>query len=177
DEATPWSRVTRWTIGRQLALLVLATVVPFAALGVYWAISDYHSEQARTQARALRLAHEVSAEVDQFIADTGALVEAMARVPSVKRAEQPQANQLLDELAKTSSVLIVDRAGRIVARRTSPEEWVGRSALDSTAVRDALRLKEGVAEGDFVDGVRRLSGFAGATRVPWEVIVGIPTDE
>ena len=267
----PWSG---WTIGHELTLLVLVTLIPFAALGVLWAYDDYHAEQARTQARALRLAHEVSAEVDQFVDDTAALVEAMARVPSVKRAEDPQTGQLLGELVQrypyyeslfvadatgqvlasggadvappgnrlayvqealrtggtvvtnpiaprntgrhvfvvatplwdesgkpvgvvgasvnllrlqeglrraelpeNSSVLIVDLQGRIVARRTAPEEWVGRSALDSSAVRNALRAKEGVSEGDFVDGVRRLSGFAGARRVPWEIVVGIPTDE
>jgi signal transduction histidine kinase len=81
------------------------------------------------------------------------------------------------ELPANSSVLIVDQQGRIVARRTAPEEWVGKPALDSPAVREALRGREGVSEGDFVDGVRRLSGFAGAHRVPWEVIVGIPSDE
>jgi two-component system OmpR family sensor kinase len=264
----------RWTIRHELALLVLATLLPFAAIGVYWTREDYQAEQARIQARALRMAREVSAEVDQFIADTGALVEALARVPSVKRGEQPQVNQLLGELVErypsyeslfvaatngqilasggqdvlppgnrqtyiqetlrraatlitdpiaprnsgrhvvvvatpvwdetgtplgivgasvnllrlresmrraelpeNSSVLVVDRAGRIVARRTEPEQWVGRSALDSSAVRDALRLKEGVSEGDFVDGISRLSGFAGAKTVPWEVIVGIPEDE
>ena len=81
-----WSRLTiRWTIGHELALLVLAVLLPFAAVGLVWANEDYRTEQARTQARALRHAHEVSAEVDQFIADTAALVEALARVPSVKR--------------------------------------------------------------------------------------------
>jgi len=65
----------------------------------------------------------------------------------------------------------------IVARRTEPEKWIGRSALDSRVVQDALRRREGVAEGEFVDGRPRLSGFASAARVPWHVVVGIPTDE
>ncbi|MBI3974166.1 MAG: sensor histidine kinase [Chloroflexi bacterium] len=269
-----WHEWRRWTIRRELALLVLATLLPFAALGAYWAREDYRSEQARIQARALRLAREVSAEVDQFISDTGALVEALARVPSVKRSERPEANNLLNELAErysyyealfvvdaegrvvatggedvdppgnrltytrqtlrlgstyvtdtipprgsgrhvfvvatplwdpagepigivgasvnllrlqegirradlpeNSSVLIVDRVGRIVARRTDPEHWVGRSAYDSSGVRSALRMREGISEGDFVDGARKLSGFAPVQRVQWEVIVGIPTDE
>jgi hypothetical protein len=56
----------RRTIGHEL---VLAARVPFAMLGAYWALADYHSKQDRTQARALQLAHEVSAEVDQQVAD------------------------------------------------------------------------------------------------------------
>jgi signal transduction histidine kinase len=270
-------RWQRWTIGRELALLVLATLLPFAVLGGYWAGQDYRAEQGRIQARALRLARTVSAEVDQFVNDTAALVEAMARVPSVKRGEEPQSSQLLAELVQrypfyeslfvaasdgrvlasggadvpppgnrlsyiqdtlhsgmtlitdpiaprvprgttrhvfvvatpvwdetgkplgivaasvnllrleealrradlpdNSSVIVVDKVGRIVTRRTEPEDWVGKSALGSSAVRNALRLREGVSEGDFVDGVRRLSGFSEATRVPWIVIAGIPMDE
>ena len=81
------------------------------------------------------------------------------------------------ELPQNSSLLVVDRQGRIVARRTDPEQWIGRSALDSSAVREALRRREGISEGDFVDGVRRLSGFATAESVPWVVVVGVPTDE
>jgi two-component system OmpR family sensor kinase len=266
--------IWRWTIGRELALLVLATLLPFATLVVYWAVEDFRTEQARSQARALRLARGVSADVDQFVADTRALVEAMARVPSVKRGEQPESDQLLAELVEqypyyeslfvadsrgnvlasggqdvpppgnrqayigetlrtggtfvsgliaprntgryvfvvttplwdeggtpigivaasvnllrlqeglrraelpeNSSLLVVDRLGRVVAKRSDPEQWVGRAAYDSSAVRSALRLGEGVAEGDFVDGVRRLSGFASAQRIPWVVVVGIPTDE
>ncbi|HEU5317767.1 MAG TPA: sensor histidine kinase [Chloroflexota bacterium] len=263
-----------WAIRHELTLLVLATLLPFAVLGVFGAQEGYRAEQARIQSRALRLAHDVSGDVDQFIADTGALIEALARVPTIKRAEQPQADQLLTELVQrypyyeslyvldsagrvvaaggaelpppgprqsyvqealtrgatittdplqsrtqrrhvfvvatplwdeggapggviaasvnllrlqeglrradlpaNSSVLVVDASGRVVARRTDPEEWVGRDALFSGAVRDALRLREGVSEGDFVDGLRKLSGFSPTTRVPWEVIVGIPLDE
>lgn len=262
----------RWTIGHELALLVLAALLPFAVLGLYWATEDYRTEQARSQARALRLARDVRSSVDQLVADTAALVEALARVPSVKRSEQPQTDHLLAELVErypfyeslfvagaggevlagggrdvllerrqgyaqealrtartvvsdamipggrlqrslvvatplwdesgkpvgvvvasvslvrlqaglrqaelpqNSSLMVIDRLGRIVARRTDPEQWIGRSALDSSAVREALRRREGTSEGDFVDGVRRLSGFAAAERVPWVVVVGVPTD-
>jgi signal transduction histidine kinase len=268
-------RLSRWNIGHELFLLVFVVLLPFTGLGVYWAVEDYRAEQARIQARALRLAREVRNEVDQFIADTSALVEGLARVPSVKRGEQPESNHLLSELAErhpsyeslfaidtdgrllaaggedvlppgnrltyvgrtleigstlvtepiaprnsgrqvfvvatalfndagepigivgasvnllrlqegmrrvevpeNSSLLIVNQnTGRIVARRIDPELWVGRSALESGAVRDALRRREGVSEGDFLDGIRRLSGFAPTRRVAWQVIVGIPTDE
>src|SRR5688500_10480905 len=95
---------TRWTIGHELALLVLATLLPFAVLGVIWAGEDYRTEQARSQARALRLARQVSDSVDQLVADTEGLVEALARVPSVKRSEQPQTDRLLAELVERNPV-------------------------------------------------------------------------
>ena len=81
------------------------------------------------------------------------------------------------ELPENSSLLVVDHGGRIVTRRQDPEQWVGRSALESSAVQDALKRRDGVSEGNFVDGVRRLSGFASPESVPWVVVVGVPTDE
>ncbi|MGH2370050.1 MAG: cache domain-containing protein, partial [Chloroflexota bacterium] len=268
------ARWRRWTIGRELAVLVVATLLPFAILGGFWAIEGYRAEQTQIQGQALSLARSVSADLDQLVSDTASLVEALARVPSIKRVEDPHAAQLLTdlverysyydslfaldatgqvlasggqgglppgnrqnyvrealrsaatvvtdplpprgtgrrvfvvatplwdesgkpigvvgasvnllrlqegmrraELPENSSVLIVDQAGRIVTKRTDQPGWVGRSALGSSVVRDALRLRQGVSEGNFLDGIRRLSGFAAAKRVPWEVIVGIPTDQ
>ena len=266
-------RAPRWTIGRELALLVFAALLPFAVLGLYWTHEDYRTEQGRSQARALRLARQVSASVDGLVEDTAALVEALARVPSVKRGEQPQTDTLLAELVErhpyyeslfvadaggrilasggqevpserrqtyvaaplraaqtvvtdavapgrdsrrllvvatplwdetgtpvgvvaasvgllrleeglrqadlpeNSSLLVVDRAGRVVTRRQDAEPWLGRWVGDRSAVRDALSRGEGASEGDFLDGVRRQSGFASPQRVPWVVVVGIPADE
>jgi len=263
-------RAPRWTIGRELALLVFAALLPFAVLGLYWTHEDYRTEQGRSQARALRLARQVSASVDGLVEDTAALVEALARVPSVKRGEQPQTDALLAELVEqhpyfeslfvadaggrilasggqevpserrqtyvaaplraaqtvvtdavapgrdsrrllvvatplwdetgtpvgvvaasvgllrleeglrqadlpeNSSLLVVDRAGRVVTRRQDPGPWLGRWVGDRSAVRDALSRGEGASEGDFLDGVRRQSGFASPQRVPWVVVVGIP---
>jgi signal transduction histidine kinase len=266
-------RAPRWTIGRELALLVFAALLPFAVLGLYWTQEDYRTEQGRSQARALRLARQVSGSVDGLVEDTAALVESLARVPSVKRGEQPQTDTLLAELVErhpyyeslfvadaggrilasggqevpserrqtyvaaplraartvvtdavapgrdsrrllvvatplwdetgkpvgvvaasvgllrleqglrqadlpeNSSLLVVDRAGRVVTRRREPGPWLGRWVGDRSAVRDALSRGEGASEGDFLDGVRRLSGFASPQRVPWVVVVGIPADE
>ena len=98
-------RQRRWTIGHELTLLVFAALLPFAVLGLYWTGEDYRTEQGRSQVRALRLARQVSASVDGLVADTSALVEALARVPSVKRGEQPQSDQLLTELVRAPPVL------------------------------------------------------------------------
>jgi signal transduction histidine kinase len=92
-------RGARWTIGHELTLLVLGTLLPFAVLGAAWAWEDYRAEQAIIQGRALQRARAVACDV------------------------------------------------------------------------------EGVSEGEFVDGRNRLSGFAPTSRVTWEVIGGIPTEE
>src|SRR6266542_3629292 len=113
------ARRRRWTIRHDLALLVVVTLLPFGVLGLFWAREDYRSEQARSQGHALSLARAVSAEVDQIVDDARALVEALARVPTVKRSEQPQANQLLEELAERyphyESLFVTDGDGRTLA--------------------------------------------------------------
>ena len=168
----------RWTIGHELALLVLATLLPFAVVGLLGVREDYRAEQQRIQARALRQARDVAADVDRLIELTPGIAGSGA--PDLTSATFT--GRLLDlvrqvDVPEGSSILVVDGGGVIVARRTEPEKWIGRSALDSSVVREALRAREGIADGDFVDGRRRLSGFATAARVPWHVVVGIATEE
>ena len=169
------------SINRELTALVFAALLPFALLGLFDAYQNYRAEQQRTQTRALRQARSVAADIDLLIGSSP------GQLPDVRSGRQePEAAALLarvqERLHQTdvppdSSILVVDAGGRIVARRTDPDRWIGRSALDSTAVRDALHLREGVSEGDFVDGRHRLSGFAPVQRAPWQVIVGMPLDE
>ncbi|MDQ3700160.1 MAG: sensor histidine kinase, partial [Chloroflexota bacterium] len=128
-------------------------------------VSDAMIPGGRLQ-RSLVVATPLWDESGKPVGVVAAAVSLVRLQAGLRRAELPQ----------NSSLLVVDRLGRIVARRTDPEQWIGRSALDSSAVREALRRREGISEGDFVDGVRRLSGFAAAERVPWVVVVGVPTD-
>ena len=142
-------RAPRWTIGRELALLVFAALLPFAVLGLYWTHEDYRTEQGRSQARALRHARQVSASVDGLVEDTAALVEALARVPSVKRGEQPQTDALLAELVEQhpyfESLFVADADGRILAAggpEVPPERRRGYVAealrVAGTVVTDAF---------------------------------------
>ena len=168
------------TIRRELALLVLAALLPFALLSILGAYESFRTEQQRIQARALRQARDVAADIDLLVATAGAL-------PDFRGVQQaPPASALLASVQERlrradvppdSSILVVDPSGLIVARRTEAEKWLGQSALESSAVRDALRLREGVSQGEFVDGRRRLSGFAPARAAPWLVVVGMPLDE
>ena len=168
------------TIRRELTLLVLAALLPFALLSVLGAYESFRTEQQGIQARALRQARVVAADIDVLIASSGAqpIVRTGQQEPSVAALlGRIQERLRQTDVPPDSSILVVDEAGRIVARRTDPEKWLGQSALESTAVRDALRLREGVSEGDFVDGRRRLSGFAPAGRASWLVVVGMPLDQ
>src|SRR5688500_19056715 len=131
-------------IGHELTLLAFAALLPFAALGLYWTGDDYRTEQARSQVRALRLARQVSASVDGLVADTAALVEALARVPSVKRGEQPQSDQLLTELVQRhpyyESLFVADSNDRILAAGGQEVPSERRQSYVSETLRSAGTL-------------------------------------
>ncbi|MBA3670548.1 MAG: response regulator, partial [Gemmatimonadaceae bacterium] len=80
------------------------------------------------------------------------------------------------DLPSEAVVTLLDSTGRVLARTRDAERWVGRDISNLSATRATLAMRDGVLEVVGVDGVTRLSGFATATRVPWMVYVGIPSE-
>ena len=82
-------------------------------------------------------------------------------------------------LPARASLSIVDDAGTILARQPDHAEWVGRNVGDAALVARALRERDGVAEMEGVDGIRRLYGFH-RLAMPGGgglmVMVGLPLD-
>jgi PAS domain S-box-containing protein len=85
-------------------------------------------------------------------------------------------------LPNNSSIVLIDKDGRIVARYPETERWSGQSLLYEPLIRTALSMQgeEGTEELVGLDGVSRLYGF---TLVEYQgqaqglyVAVGIPTD-
>ena len=72
-------------------------------------------------------------------------------------------------------VTLTDADGIVLARTEDAEGWIGHDISRLVTVRDARRTREGVMEMTGADSVTRLSGFATASRVPWQVFVGIPS--
>ena len=65
-------------------------------------------------------------------------------------------------LPEGGELLIVDRAGKLVARRPDPQRTSGEGVTVAPLVRAMLDQPQGVAQFDGVDGVRRTYGFAAA---------------
>jgi two-component system, cell cycle sensor histidine kinase and response regulator CckA len=95
------------------------------------------------------------------------------------------ASTLLDQLREIlipadlpagAVVTLTDANGVVLARTVDAEHWIGHDISRLPSVRIAHSQREGVLEVVGVDSVKRLSGFATATRVPWQVFVGIPSD-
>ncbi|MDB5851068.1 MAG: sensor diguanylate cyclase [Rhodoferax sp.] len=94
-----------------------------------------------------------------------------------------QLAQLQDLLAhvtaipKGSLITVTDESGIVLARSIDPEKWIGKNVLGAAGgVRQSLRLREGIRNGKSADGLERIAGFTMASRMPWLVYVGVPTD-
>jgi PAS domain S-box-containing protein len=79
------------------------------------------------------------------------------------------------DLPPGAVVTLIDDQGVVLARSQDAERWVGRD-LDGLLPTPRALPAQGVDEATGADGVRRLSGYATATRVPWSVHVSIPSE-
>lgn len=71
---------------------------------------------------------------------------------------------------------LLNAQGIVLARSLNPEIWLGETLIGTTAIRQALKQREGSLALQAEDGVQRLAGFATATFVPWMVYIGTPTE-
>ena len=79
-------------------------------------------------------------------------------------------------LPEGAVVTLIDEHGVVLARSRDAKTWVGKDISALSTTRMTLEEREGVRELVGIDGVARLSGFASAVRVPWQVSVGIPNE-
>ncbi len=71
-------------------------------------------------------------------------------------------------------VTIIDTSGRIVARSTAPDSFLGRTVGAGSVPRSAFSTRPRLATGTDEDGVARLTASVAAQRAPWLVRVGLP---
>jgi signal transduction histidine kinase len=80
------------------------------------------------------------------------------------------------DLPSGSVVMILDQNGVVLARTPDYEAWVGRDLSDMDFVQEALHRRQGTGELIGRDGVSRLGAYTTATRAPWLVYVGLPSE-
>ncbi|MFA6954888.1 MAG: histidine kinase [Thermoanaerobaculia bacterium] len=73
-------------------------------------------------------------------------------------------------------ITIVDRDGRILARSSDGNEWVGRDFGETEIARLAGNRREGVAQARGVVGELRQYGYSTIDDSGWRVFAGVPTD-
>jgi nitrate/nitrite-specific signal transduction histidine kinase len=80
------------------------------------------------------------------------------------------------DLPAGSMVMVLDQRGVVLAHSPDYDFWVGRDLSQQDFVQQALTQRQGTAEPVSADGVTRLSAYVTATRVPWLVYVGLPSE-
>jgi signal transduction histidine kinase len=98
-----------------------------------------------------------------------AVLNAATRLDRIPRLETR-------DLPIGSVVMVVDQRGTVLAHLPDYDNWVGRDLSDQPYVRDALKRHQGTGELVSADGVTRLSAYTTATKAPWLVYVGLPSE-
>jgi signal transduction histidine kinase len=80
------------------------------------------------------------------------------------------------DLPSGSIIMILDERGVVLAHSPDYDAWVGRDLSGLPYVQEALQQRLGRGELVSADGVTRLSAFTTATRAPWLVYVGLPSE-
>jgi len=80
------------------------------------------------------------------------------------------------DLPPRAVVSLMNERGVIVLRTPDQANLTGKSLDSLPQIRALLAQREGVEEGNSLNGVPRVLGFTTARRVPWHVFVNIPSD-
>ena len=121
-----------------------------------------------------RVSHEYSIALGRAILDRGG--KPIGVVAASTLLDQLRSILIPSDLPPGAVVTLTDSDGTVLARTEDAEAWIGHDISALATVRAARQAREGVMEMTGADSVTRLSGFATASRVPWQVLVGIPSD-
>ncbi len=265
----------RWGIRRKLVASMMATLVPFLALGLFWSYREMETERSKVQLQAFRFATSGATVADEFVTTTEQALMTLAEAPAVKAKDRrrldplvkrlkpkfpyfmnlvivdergelvaaaigPQPGQrvsfadrrwfqevssshglVISELITGSltglknvtiaypvrddndrfigavlapvdlkglqnafgrlmlptdtTIVVLDRRGTILMRFPPNADWIGRQASDQPLFQEVVRSDRGFVEGPSLDGTVQLNAFAATTKVPWSILVSIPT--
>ena len=119
-----------------------------------------------------RVSHEYALAFGRAVLDPGGRPIGVVAASTLLR--QFRAILIPPDLPDQAVVTLIDSSGIVLARTRDADHWLGHRVAPPVPRGDPTR-REGVSE-VMVDDVAQLSGFATATRVPWSVYVGIPSD-
>ncbi len=115
----------RWGIRGKLIASMMATLIPFLALSLFWSYRELHAERSKIQLETLRFATSGATVADEFVTTTEQALMTLAEAPSVKAKNR----RLLDPLVKRlkprfpyfMNLVIVDDRGELVATAIGPQ--------------------------------------------------------
>ena len=121
-----------------------------------------------------RISHQYTIGIGQVVRD--ATSRPTGVVAASTTLEQLRLLLIPSNLPPGAVITLIDQHGVVLARSQDERQWVGKDISALSNIRATIAEREGVRELLGIDGVMRLSGYATATRVPWQVYVGIPSE-
>jgi signal transduction histidine kinase len=107
-----------WGIRTRSILLLLATLLPLAGLGVLWALTAIQEERSRLEHEAQELAALVATQVEARTAVVHEMLSVLEQLPAVRDLDGRQADRLFQTLMANSphleSIFLADAAGAAV---------------------------------------------------------------
>jgi signal transduction histidine kinase len=130
------------SIHGELALLVGVLVLPFVAMTAYLLYAQAQRDLEEAQAVVRRLAESHAERAARFVADTRAVLQAVARRPLVRAMDparcDPGLRELLDLYPNAANFLVVDREGRILCGAIPPPPDRVVHIVDEALLRGVL---------------------------------------
>jgi signal transduction histidine kinase len=136
------SRLRPRSIYGELALLVCVLVLPLIVLTAYLLYAQAQRELHEAEAVVRRLADSHAARAARFVADTRAVLQAVAWRPLVRAMDptrcDPGLRDLLDLYPKAANFLVVNREGRILCGAIPPPRGRVLRISDEAVLREVL---------------------------------------
>jgi signal transduction histidine kinase len=133
------------SIHGELALLVGVLVLPFVAMTAYLLYAQAQRDLEEAQAVVRRLAESHAERAARFVADTRAVLQAVAWRPLVRAMDparcDPGLRELLDLYPNAGNFLVVGREGRILCGAIPPPPGRIVRIADEALLREVLATK------------------------------------
>ena len=78
-------------------------------------------------------------------------------------------------LPTDATIFVLDRHGTVLLRLPPEGDWIGRRVADLPLFQQVMESDRGFVEGPSLEGTVQLNAFAATGKVPWSILVSIPT--
>jgi PAS domain S-box-containing protein len=103
---------------------MMATLIPFLALSLYWSYRELQAERGMIQLETLRFASSGATIADEFVTATEQVLMTVAETPAAKARDQRLLNLLVKNLRLKFpyflNLIVVDERGRLIASAIDP---------------------------------------------------------
>ena len=115
----------RWGIRGKLIVSMMATLIPFLALSLFWSYRELQAERNKIQLETLRFATSGATVADEFVTTTEqvlmTLAETLAARSKDRRRLDPLVKRLKSKSPQLMNLVVVDERGNLAAAAVGPQ--------------------------------------------------------